>query len=62
MSKKGEYGGGYDKTDAAKDTGVSSSEVSKNWHKARDDAAEEGGWGVPKDRHKEEKNSGDSGK
>lgn len=24
---------------------------SEAWHDARNDAAEEGGWGVPKDRH-----------
>lgn len=55
---KDEYGGGYDKSDAARDTDSSSSKVSEAWHDARDDAAEEGGWGVPKDRH----GSNDSGK
>lgn len=48
---KGEYGGGYDKTDAARDTDTSTSKVSEAWHDARDAAAEEGGWGVPPDRH-----------
>lgn len=68
MSEKGEYGGGYDKTDAAKDTDSSTRDVSSAWHDARDDAAKEGGWGVPADRHgsKESKDdksgSDDSGK
>jgi hypothetical protein len=43
--------GGYDKSDAARDTGASTSQVSAAWHDARDHAADEGGWGVPKDRH-----------
>jgi hypothetical protein len=60
MSEKGEYGGGYDKSDASKDTGDSASKVSEAWHDARDKAAEEGGWGVPKDRHGD--SSSDSGK
>jgi hypothetical protein len=34
--------GGYDKTDAAKDTGSSTSEVSHAWHAARDDAQSSG--------------------
>jgi hypothetical protein len=50
--------GEYDKVDASKDTGDSTSKVSEAWHDARDDAAEEGGWGVPEDRH----GSDDSGK
>ncbi len=60
---KGEYGGGYSKSDAAKDTDSSTSKVSEAWHTARDDAAKEGGWGVPADRHdsKENKSSSDSG-
>lgn len=33
---------GYDKHDAAKDTGSSCKEVSQSWHQARDDAASEG--------------------
>lgn len=32
----------YTKEDAARDTGSSTSEVSKSWHKARDDAASSG--------------------
>lgn len=64
MGNKGEYGGGYDKTDASKDTGDSTGKVSEAWHDARNKAAEEGGWGVPKDRHEktDNKSSGDSGK
>ncbi len=54
----GEYGGGYDKADAAKDTDTSTSKVSEAWHDARDDAAKEGGHGVPENRH----GSDDSGK
>lgn len=49
---------GYDKADAARDTGSSTSKVSEAWHDAREDAAKEGGHGVPADRH----GSGDSGK
>ena len=56
---KGEYGGGYDKTDAGKDTDTSTSKVSQAWHDARDHAAEEGGWGVPTDRHNESPSSKD---
>ena len=62
---KGEYGGGYDKSDAARDTDSSTGKVSEAWHQARDDAAKEGGWGVPADRHgsdSKEKGSDDSGK
>jgi len=33
---------GYDKVDAAKDTGSSTSEVSHAWHVARDDAQKSG--------------------
>lgn len=42
---------GYTKKDAAKDCDTSVKEVSKAHHQARDDAAKEGGWGVPEDRH-----------
>lgn len=35
-------GGGYDKKDAAADTGVSTKEVSRAWHDARDDAQKAG--------------------
>jgi len=52
----------YDKTDAARDTDSSTSQVSHAWHDARDHAAEEGGWGVPKDRHGGGGGSDDSGK
>lgn len=48
----------YGEADAAKDTGSSASQVKEAWHDARDDAAKEGGHGVPTDRH----GSGDSGK
>jgi hypothetical protein len=54
----GGVGGGYDKSDAARDTDSSTGKVSEAWHDARDDAAREGGHGVPKDRH----GSDDSGK
>lgn len=55
--------GGYDKKDAAKDTDSSTKEVSKAWHEARNDAAKEGGHGVPEDRHGDSgSNDGDSGK
>ncbi len=58
MSEKGEYGGGYSKDDAARETDTSTSKASEAWHDARDHAGKEGGWGVPKDRH----GSDDSGK
>lgn len=45
----------YTKKDAAKDTGSSVKEVSKTWHQARNDAAKEKNWGVPKDRHNKDK-------
>lgn len=55
--------GEYTKGDASNDTGDSTSKVSEAWHDARDDAAEEGGWGVPKDRHgSDDSGSNDSGK
>ncbi len=64
MAEKGEYGGGYDKNDAAKDTGATASQVSEAWHDARNDAAKEGGQGVPSNRHGsvDESGSNDSGK
>ena len=43
--------GKYTEKDAAKDTDSSVKEVKESWHQARDDAAEEGGHGVPEDRH-----------
>lgn len=52
--------GEYNKVDAAKDTGRSTSEVSRAWHTARDDAAKEGGWGVPDNRHDESSSDKDS--
>lgn len=45
----------YTEKDAANDTDVSTSEVARTWHQARNDAEGESGWGVPKNRH------GDSG-
>ena len=41
----------YSKNDAAKDTESSTSDVSRAWHDARDDAAKSGDWGVPSNRH-----------
>jgi len=55
----------YTKKDAGKDTGSTVKEVSRAWHEAKNDAAKEGGWGVPEDRHEkggEKKDKGDSGK
>ncbi|MCK6463009.1 MAG: hypothetical protein L6Q29_04325 [Candidatus Pacebacteria bacterium] len=43
--------GGYSKENAAKDTNTSTSKVSEAWHDARDDAAKDGKWGIPSDRH-----------
>lgn len=53
----------YTEKDAAKDTGSSGKEVSRAWHEARNDAAREGGHGVPENRHGESSDDGgDSGK
>jgi len=52
----------YTKKDAARDTGTSVKKVSQAWHDARDDAAKEGGWGVPRDRHSGSGKSSGSGK
>jgi hypothetical protein len=56
----------YTKKDAAKDTESTVKQVSEAWHKAKDDAATEGGWGVPENRHekggKKTENTGNSGK
>ena len=41
----------YTEKDAAKDTNASKNDVKSAWHDARDDAAKEGGWNVPSDRH-----------
>lgn len=46
----------YDKKDAARDTDSSSKDVSHAWHDARDDAAKDGGHGVPHDRHHDSDN------
>jgi hypothetical protein len=43
----GEYGNGYDISDAKADTQDTYSNIREAWHDARDTAAEEGGWGVP---------------
>lgn len=61
----GEYGGGYDKSDAARDTDTSTSKVSEAWHEARNDAVRDGGHGISSSRGvKESSRSGsnDSGK
>ena len=51
----------YTKKDAAKDTEAGGKETARAWHKAKDDAAEEGGWGVPKDRHGDNNSGGGGG-
>ena len=62
MSKGGsDYGGGYDKSDAAKDTGSSTSKVSEAWHDARNDAVRDGGHGISSSRGVKD-GSNDSGK
>lgn len=43
----------YGPKDAAKDTNSSRRDVSRAWHEARNDAAKEGGWDVPANRHGE---------
>lgn len=53
-------GTSYDKKDAAKDTNTTPKEVSKAWHQARDDAAREGKWGVPENRHEKSDSSSSS--
>jgi hypothetical protein len=40
--------------DTSKETGESIKEVKKAWHEARNQAAKEGGWNVPKNRHDKE--------
>ena len=52
------YGGGWDSKDSAAKTGASRKDTSRAFHDARDTAAREGGWNIPKDRH----NKGSSGK
>jgi hypothetical protein len=51
----------YTKNDAAKDTKSSPKQVSEAWHQARDDAAKDGNWGVPANRHGENNDSGKGG-
>jgi hypothetical protein len=43
--------------DTSRETGDSIREVNRAWHEARNQAAKEGGWNVPENRHdrKEEK-------
>lgn len=41
----------YSQDEAAEDTESPDEETTQAWHDARDDAAKEGGWGVPADRH-----------
>ena len=49
--------------DTARETNSTMKEVKEASHQARDDAAKEGGWGVPEDRHGDsDSDSGDSGK
>jgi hypothetical protein len=55
MSSKSKHG--YTEKDAAKDTDSTEKEVNKTWHQARDDAAEDGKWGVPEDRHGKNKDN-----
>jgi len=45
--------------DTARETNSSIKEVKKSFHQARNDAAKEGGWGVPEDRHRESNNNAD---
>lgn len=53
MSKsKSSYGGGYSQKDAQRDTNTTRSKTKDAWHNARNDAAKEGGHGVPKNRRK----------
>ena len=51
LIKKGLVMSGYTEKDAAKETGASNKEVNNAWHTARDDAAKDGGWGIPKELH-----------
>lgn len=41
----------YTEKDAARETNSSNKDAKSAWHDARDDAAKEGGWNVPSDRH-----------
>lgn len=51
----------YTEKDAAKDTNSSSKDTTRAWHDARDDAAKDGDWGVPEDRHDKDDNNSDGG-
>jgi len=51
----------YTKKDAAKDTEASGKETARAHHQAREDAAKEGGWGVPKNRHGDKDSGGGGG-
>ena len=53
MSKgKSSYGGGFSQRDAQRATNATKKQAQKAFHDARDKAAQEKRWNVPKDRHK----------
>lgn len=49
------------KKDTARESGDSVKDVSRAWHDARDDAAKDGNWSVPEDRHDKDSDDGSSG-
>ena len=52
MSKrKSEYGGGYSRSDAKRDTGSTNRQSQEAWHDARDHASKDKDSRVPSDRH-----------
>ena len=50
-----QVGGGFSQKDAQKATNTTRKNTSRAYHDARNDAAKEGGHGVPKDRHSSRK-------
>lgn len=46
------------KKDTARESGDSVKDVTRAWHDARDDAAKDGDWGVPEDRHDKDDSGG----
>jgi len=50
--------GKHNEKDTGRDTGSSQKEVRESFHDARNDAAEEGDWGVPPDRHGSDSDKG----
>ena len=52
FSSRDRVGGGFSQKDAQRSTKATGKQTKEAWHDARNDAAKEGGHGVPKSRHK----------